>query len=95
MYRAIGRVLLVAAALALFAGPIAAIGAGHLEDVPDDSVFKADIDWLASVGVTKGCNPPANTKYCPDGYVTRSQMAAFMHRLADGVVDRGDRRGAV
>lgn len=87
MYRIIGRVLLVATAAMLFAIPIAALGAGSFDDVPDDNVFKADIDWLASVGVTKGCNPPANTKYCPDSNVTRGQMAAFMHRLADGVVD--------
>lgn len=87
MYRTIGRVLLIATALTLFVVPIAAIGAGSFEDVPDDHVFTADIGWLASVGVTKGCNPPQNTKYCPDSNVTRGQMAAFMHRLADGVVD--------
>lgn len=82
MNRTIGRVLLIAAAVMLAVVPIAAIGAGSFEDVPEDNVFKADIDWLASVGVTKGCNPPQNTKYCPDNNVTRGQMAAFMHRLA-------------
>lgn len=44
------------------------------------SVFSADIDWLAATGVTKGCNPPANDRFCPDGPVTRGQMAAFLHR---------------
>jgi hypothetical protein len=38
--------------------------------------------------VTKGCNPPANDKYCPGTTVTREQMAAFMRRLAvNKVVD--------
>jgi hypothetical protein len=46
----------------------------------DGHVFEADIDALAAAGVTRGCNPPANDRYCPDDYVTRGQMAAFLHR---------------
>ncbi len=45
-----------------------------------DSVFAGDISWLASVGVTAGCNPPANDRFCPDRAVTRGQMAAFLRR---------------
>ncbi len=48
------------------------------------SVFASDIAWLASVGVTSGCNPPANDRFCPDGVVTRGQMAAFLRRALDG-----------
>jgi hypothetical protein len=44
------------------------------------SVFKADIDALAKAGITKGCNPPANTRFCPGETVTRGQMAAFLDR---------------
>ena len=44
------------------------------------SVFSAEIASLAEAGVTRGCNPPANTRYCPDAPVTRAQMAAFLHR---------------
>ncbi|MGA7098354.1 MAG: S-layer homology domain-containing protein, partial [Acidimicrobiia bacterium] len=44
------------------------------------SVFSASIQWLADQGITQGCNPPANTKYCPNDYVTRGQMAAFIVR---------------
>jgi hypothetical protein len=44
------------------------------------SNFAADIAWLASTGITKGCNPPSNTRFCPDSIVTRGQMAAFLHR---------------
>lgn len=44
------------------------------------NVFGADIEWLSESGITKGCNPPANTLFCPDEPVTRGQMAAFLHR---------------
>ncbi len=44
------------------------------------SIFQADINRLAASGITLGCNPPANTNFCPDGKVTRGQMAAFLKR---------------
>ena len=44
------------------------------------SVFASDIAWLGRVGVTKGCNPPTNNRFCPDARVTRGQMAAFLVR---------------
>ena len=49
----------------------------------NDSVFEADINALAASGITKGCNPPASDRFCPDGRVTREQMAAFMKRAFD------------
>ena len=55
-------------------------GGGNLFIDDDGSVFEADIDRLGTAGVTKGCNPPANTRYCPNSFVTRGQMAAFLHR---------------
>ena len=48
----------------------------------DGSVFENDIEKLAAAGITRGCNPPANDNYCPDNYVTRGQMAAFLRRGA-------------
>jgi hypothetical protein len=45
-----------------------------------DSVFRADIEWLAGEGITEGCNPPLNNLFCPDELVTREQMAAFLTR---------------
>jgi uncharacterized membrane protein YdcZ (DUF606 family) len=42
--------------------------------------FEADIEWLADEGITKGCNPPVNDRFCPDSTVTRGQMAAFLVR---------------
>lgn len=44
------------------------------------SVFHDDIAWLSANEITKGCNPPANTQFCPDDPVTRGQMAAFLVR---------------
>ena len=54
----------------------------------EDSIFEADIERLATAGITRGCNPPANTMYCPNDTVTRGQMAAFLVR-ALGLTDAG------
>jgi hypothetical protein len=53
----------------------------------DDSVFEADIEWLAQQGITKGCNPPVNDMFCPSDPTTRGQMAAFFHRALGDVAD--------
>ena len=49
----------------------------------DGSIFEADIEWLAARGITKGCNPPANTMYCPDDPVTREVMAVYISRALE------------
>ncbi len=54
----------------------------------DASVFEADIDRLGTAGVTRGCNPPTNDRFCPEDLVTRGQMAAFLVR-ALGYTDTG------
>src|SRR5690606_30113741 len=38
---------------------------------------------LAQADITKGCNPPDNTRYCPNEPVTRAQMASFLVRALD------------
>ena len=58
-------------------------GDGHefrFEDVPISHLFDAEIHWLASVDITRGCNPPSNTRYCPEDNVTRGELAAFLTR---------------
>ena len=40
------------------------------------------IERLWAAGVTKGCNPPANTNYCPHSGVRRDQMATFIGRAS-------------
>jgi hypothetical protein len=58
----------------------------------EGSVFEADIVWLADAGITQGCNPPTNDRFCPDAGVTRGQMAAFLGRaLSLPTASAGDR----
>ena len=57
-------------------------GGGNLFIDDDVWIFEADIDKLATAGITKGCNPPVNDRYCPGDHVTRGQMAAFLHRAS-------------
>lgn len=55
-------------------------GAGDLFLDDDGSIFETDIDRLGAAGITRGCNPPTNDRYCPEGLVTRGAMAAFLRR---------------
>lgn len=82
------KLVLALAVLAVVLIPVAAVASHQFTDVPDGNIFHDDISWLADSGVTKGCNPPTNDKYCPSSNVTREQMAAFLRRLATNrVVD--------
>ncbi len=56
----------------------------------NDSVFEGDINALAEAGITRGCNPPTSDRYCPDGSITREQMAAFLRRAFDYPASAGD-----
>ena len=38
------------------------------------------MEALAAAGITEGCNPPANDRFCPDRLVTRGSVAAFLVR---------------
>ena len=46
----------------------------------DGSVHEGGIEALAAAGITTGCNPPTNNRFCPRDPVTRGQMAAFISR---------------
>src|SRR5690606_14904264 len=52
---------------------------GHFSD-DDGNIHESSIDELADRGITRGCNPPENTKYCPTQHMTRGQVAAFIVR---------------
>lgn len=54
---------------------------GFVDD--DGSPFESDIEWLAATGVTRGCNPPVNDRFCPNDSITRAEMAAFLNRYLD------------
>lgn len=47
------------------------------------STFQSSINSLARAGITYGCNPPTNTKFCPREPVKRDQMASFFARALD------------
>src|SRR5690606_14291437 len=68
-------------ALVLVAGtlPLVAAGDDGFSDV-GGNVHGDAIAEIAALGITKGCNPPDNSRYCPDDAVTRGQMAAFLTR---------------
>ena len=52
-------------------------------DVLAASSSCSSVEWLKNRQVTLGCG---GSLYCADGFVTRLQMALFMQRLADAVV---------
>lgn len=47
----------------------------------DGSVHEQDINRIAAAGITLGCNPPDNDRFCPDDDVTREQAASFFLRV--------------
>ena len=49
----------------------------------EDSIYEANINRIEEAGITHGCNPPDDTRYCPEREVRRDQMASFLVR-ADG-----------
>ncbi len=52
-------------------------------DVLPGHTFFEDIEWLKQEGITLGCNPPDNTRFCPEEDVSRGQMASFLARAMD------------
>jgi hypothetical protein len=53
----------------------------------DGNWAESEINALAAAGIMRGCDPPANTKACPDALVTRAEVAALVRRalhLPDG-----------
>jgi micrococcal nuclease len=49
----------------------------------DGSTHEGNIEAIAAEGITLGCNPPGNYRYCPSDGVRRDQMAAFLARAFD------------
>ncbi|MDH4117662.1 MAG: hypothetical protein OEW30_09755, partial [Acidimicrobiia bacterium] len=44
--------------------PASAVVGSFSDD--EGSVHEGDIEAIAAAGITKGCNPPANDRFCPD-----------------------------
>jgi hypothetical protein len=53
----------------------------------DGSVHEDAINRVRAVGLTYGCG---GAHFCPDGLVTRGQIAAFLHRANRGIPAPGD-----
>jgi hypothetical protein len=43
-------------------------------------VLEANINMVAAAQITAGCNPPVNSRFCPDRTLTRAEFAAFVAR---------------
>ncbi len=72
----------VASAVLLVGTVLVSAPAGASGTFSDDdgSVHEGAIEAIAAANITLGCNPPTNTKYCPDRPVTRAEMATFLTR---------------
>jgi hypothetical protein len=46
----------------------------------DGNIHEPNIEAIAAAGITNGCNPPDNDRFCPDRDVSRAEMAAFLIR---------------
>ena len=81
--------VLVVAFLMIAAVAVAALPPGGTFTDDDGSTYEGSIEAIAAEGITQGCNPPDNTLFCPDDFVTRGQMAAFLHRALDDTLTPG------
>jgi len=64
------------------AAPAAAQNCAGFTDVPANSPFCQNIEWIKNRGVTGGCG---GGNYCPTLSTSREQMAAFINRLGSAV----------
>ena len=67
------------AAMMVRAFALPASRGNHFVD-DDGSIFESAIDRVALAGITVGCNPPTNDRFCPSALITRGQMATFLTR---------------
>jgi len=75
--------LLVAGTIALTpAGGMALDPGGTFQD-DNGSVHEGTIEAIAAAGITFGCNPPVDDRFCPTRAVTRAEMATFLVRALD------------
>ena len=67
---------------ALEGGDPPPIGESMFADVDSDEWWMPHVERLAELGVTAGCGT-GPLRFCPDGTVTRAQMASFLVRAFD------------
>jgi hypothetical protein len=81
-------VLLLAGVLVALSATTASAQAAELPPggsfVDDNgSQHEGSIEAIAAAGITFGCNPPTNDRFCPEQPVTRGEMATFLSRALD------------
>ncbi len=89
-YARASLIFLIAIAVLAPAATASALPPGGTFDDDDGNVHEGYIEAIAAEGITSGCNPPINDRYCPDRHVTRGEMAAFLVR-ALGLTSEGGR----
>lgn len=72
-------VRVVAAGTSAFSVRVSERESGTFVD-DDGNLHEPNIEAIAAAGITKGCNPPVNDRFCPSRTVTRAEMAAFLVR---------------
>ena len=77
------KLLLAMSLVAVVLIPAAAVASHQFTDVPTSNIFHDDISWLADNDITKGCNPPDNTNFCPGRTLDRAEMATFLARALE------------
>ena len=65
---------------------VAVLAAWPFSDVFSCDWYYNDVYWLSSNGITQGCT---GSQYCPNSYVTRDEMVAFLHREAGALAAAG------
>ncbi len=65
-------------------------GATDLFTDDNGSLFESEINAIGAVGITRGCNPPANDSFCPGDSMTRAQWASLMVRALGLTAGGGD-----
>jgi hypothetical protein len=75
--------LSILAVLLTAAVALAALPSGGTFTDDNQNVFEGAIEAIAAEGITQGCNPPTNNRFCPNDFVTRGEMAVFLARAFD------------
>lgn len=75
-------VAVVALVLVALLVPLGVLAAGPFQDLDPASPHNDNIAALRAAGITKGCDAPEFTRYCPKDTVTREEMASFLARTA-------------
>ncbi|HEY6629723.1 MAG TPA: PQQ-dependent sugar dehydrogenase [Acidimicrobiia bacterium] len=74
--------LLTRAEMATMIARALSLPASSTNHFVDDNghILEGAINRLADAGITQGCNPPTNNRFCPDRNLTRAEAAAFISR---------------